>query len=999
MPISISKSPNWVPGKGFTFSNQHGGAGGMSMGGGATPPAPVVVDNYTKMLLHFDDNITSSNGGTISSVQGPLAGILSKDGVKAYIGSSTSDGLRVINVNTNVVTKTIAVTGANFHLVMNSNGTKIYAANNGTGGVNVFDASTDTFTSKIATATTYPRSLAITPNDKFLFVSDEVYGLFRVDLSAATPTATLLGDISWGAYGAIVSPDGTKLLVSTGSDVKVYSLNQETGAIALSTTLTGFSAYWAVGTSTTAYYTDGTNSCITPISFSTLQKGTNITTGTGPRDPVVSPDGKYLYVSSTANTVTVIDTTSNKVINTLTGFTAPRGGAATNSKLFIANNTANTVSVVDVRTFADAAQSPLTQSRVGTSVLTSTTQSKFGGKSLALNGTNTDKLQFANPKGKAINFGSSNWTMEGWFWFNQKNIGYQPIIVSTNFDGSYPGPELYLESNSCLTIAWCAGTTTPGARSAINSSFNPNANIWYHIAVVRNGGTVTMYVDGTSVGSSAVSGSIYNPDYIGIGVFGHAQHIDHFNGYMDGIRIQVGEAAYTGNFTAPTSAPTANSYTKLLMNFDSTIRDESTSSLYSHAVGSTAVISSAQSKFGGSSLKMSGGTTDYVKIYNQSQPIALFDRPFTIEGWFWLNSNTAGFQPIITMGTSADYQGPIIIMQSNNTLNAYLTTNVSASDWNHYVSTSFTPSANAWHHIALVREYTSGPIKLYCDGVLRGSNSTTSSVFTAENVWAGHYPYFPGGARTLNGYVDEVRITLDYCAYNGNFTPAAAPFTDGKNLLMHFDGANNSTTMTDSSTYARVATASGGAVISTTKSKFGGSSLYLPGNNTNAVVMANSSDFAFGTGDFTVEAWINIAGMSAGLSGTYYNAIFDTGAGNQYGRLFFCLNSSRKLIAFNGSGVFFTGSTSLILDSWYHIAVARKGSLFFVYLNGSLEGSATVSFNLTESAMRIGSNFDAASVGGIGFNGYIDEFRVTKGTALYAGGDFTPPTTPFTLIG
>jgi hypothetical protein len=127
------------------------------------------------------------------------------------------------------------------------------------------------------------------------------------------------------------------------------------------------------------------------------------------------------------------------------------------------------------------------------------------------------------------------------------------------------------------------------------------------------------------------------------------------------------------------------------------------------------------------------------------------------------------------LASTGDYQGPVVYMESYNMLYARLSAN--AGGWDYTVSTEFTPSANTWHHVALVRESTGGNIKLYCDGILRGTNTTTSSIFTSENIWVGHYPYFPGGARTLNGYVDEVRITLDYCAYNNNFTPPTAPFT------------------------------------------------------------------------------------------------------------------------------------------------------------------------------------------------------------------------------
>jgi hypothetical protein len=333
-------------------------------------------------------------------------------------------------------------------------------------------------------------------------------------------------------------------------------------------------------------------------------------------------------------------------------------------------------------------------------------------------------------------------------------------------------------------------------------------------------------------------------------------------------------------------------------------------------------------------------------------------------------------------------------MEANNTLYAQLS--AAGGYWDYPISTSFTPTANAWHHVALVRESTSGPIKLYCDGVLRGTNSTTASVFTGENIFIGHYPNFADSNKTLNGYIDEVRITVGKSPYSGYFTPASTAYTDGYNMLLHFDGANGSTTVTDSSTSPKTMTAYGGATISTTKSKFGGASLYLPGTSGSRVQAANSSDFVFGTGDFTVETWINLSALSSGYSG-YYSTIFDTRSSGQDG-LLLCLNSSRKIIAYSNPSVFLTSNTVINTDTWYHVVLSRKGSNFYLFINGVLDSSASASITLSQNGLFIGNNFDWNIASGIAFNGYIDEFRVCKGTALYAGTATTVPTSEFSLL-
>jgi hypothetical protein len=80
-------------------------------------------------------------------------------------------------------------------------------------------------------------------------------------------------------------------------------------------------------------------------------------------------------------------------------------------------------------------------------------------------------------------------------------------------------------------------------------------NQWVHVALVRNGTTMTLYVDGTSAGSGT-SGSVALP---GVGtsfmIGRSSDNADgHIQGYLSDFRITQGLARYTSNFTAPTAA-------------------------------------------------------------------------------------------------------------------------------------------------------------------------------------------------------------------------------------------------------------------------------------------------------------------------------------------------------------------------------------------------------------------------------------------------------------
>jgi alpha-tubulin suppressor-like RCC1 family protein len=212
-------------------------------------------------------------------------------------------------------------------------------------------------------------------------------------------------------------------------------------------------------------------------------------------------------------------------------------------------------------------------------------------------------------------------------------------------------------------------------------------------------------------------------------------------------------------------------------------------------------------------------------------------------------------------------------------------------------------------------------------------------------------------------------------------------------LLLHGNGANNSTTFTDSSynnfTLSRV----GDVKISTTPSKFGGSSIFFDGTG-DYLTLPNSSAFTF-PGSFTVEAWVYPTAILNSL-----DAIFTLrwiGSWNSGGNgLVLCVGG---LVWENGSVQSYTGG-NIPLNQWTHLAVSRNGissaaTNMRVYKNGS-EVFSTIS-----TASLGGNNAPAIGIldteNGVArnlFTGYIDDLRVTKGVARYTT-NFTPLNEPF----
>lgn len=225
-------------------------------------------------------------------------------------------------------------------------------------------------------------------------------------------------------------------------------------------------------------------------------------------------------------------------------------------------------------------------------------------------------------------------------------------------------------------------------------------------------------------------------------------------------------------------------------------------------------------------------------------------------------------------------------------------------------------------------------------------------------------------------------------------------------LLMHCDGTNGSTSFIDSSSYNATLSSLNSAQVSTSTTKIGTGSLYLPNSGTAYVQAASSSSYALGTGNFTIEFWMNWSGVYSSSGNGWQRVISNkTGAfaTNTWiiGWDNLTNNGTAHLAfqAFNIAGTPFYSATTIITSgSWNHYAFVRNGSNFYVFCNGSLQNSYT-SIGTTAidgraaCPLTIGGNPGDSQY----FYGYLDEIRVTNGVALYTS-NFTPATLQFTPL-
>ena len=215
------------------------------------------------------------------------------------------------------------------------------------------------------------------------------------------------------------------------------------------------------------------------------------------------------------------------------------------------------------------------------------------------------------------------------------------------------------------------------------------------------------------------------------------------------------------------------------------------------------------------------------------------------------------------------------------------------------------------------------------------------------------------------------------------------PVFNNVSLLLHGNGTNGSTTITDSSPTPKTVTAVGNAQISTAQSKFGGSSIAFDGTGDYLTIPSNSA-FNFELGDFCVETWVYVTAYTPGgtdvICSTYLNSVIGwtlgifAGTGKFYG-------------AAGGDGAQINDPNTLITNQWVHLAFTRSGSTLRFFVNGLLSGtprSYSTSMSST-SSLHIGTNVGG---GPLSLNGYIDDLRITKGVARYTA-NFTPPSAPF----
>ena len=342
-----------------------------------------------------------------------------------------------------------------------------------------------------------------------------------------------------------------------------------------------------------------------------------------------------------------------------------------------------------------------------------------------------------------MGIGTGDFTIE--CWFNATDESIDVGVWDTHTQSS---------SSDGLTLTRITPTTFRvwDSSQILVSSATAITDNWNHLAVVRNSGTLELFVNGVSQGTVSNSTNMNSAQEIMIGggrYEANSTPTAFVKGYIGDFRV-ITSAVYTAAFTPPT-APLSSSGSSLhIKGTDASIVDKSQVSNLKMVGNTTA--STTQIKYGNSSIYFDG-VGDYAFIEN-GFPDAAAD--FTVE--FWVNpSNVSNNKTSFYDARDGQPNSPIV-WQDNAGIYLY-----AGAD---RIVISSGLSAGTWAHVSLVR--SSGVYKLYLNGTASGTTYANTDALVVKDLYIG--ARFTADSSYYDGYIDDFRISKT-ARYTANFTP------------------------------------------------------------------------------------------------------------------------------------------------------------------------------------------------------------------------------------
>ena len=631
--------------------------------------------------------------------------------------------------------------------------------------------------------------------------------------------------------------------------------------------------------------------------------------------------------------------------------------------------------------------------------------------SLSFNGTSQ---YLTAPANAGFAFGTGDFTVEFWVYMN--------AFSGSGTAGAFVGPW----TGTASTSAWLftqGNTTNSNLRFGVSdgttatfyeSSSTLTLNQWFHVAAVRSSGTLKLYSNGIQVYSGALTQNIsVSSQTLQINGVAGATFLS--NCYISNLRIVKGVAVYTGTFTPSNQPLKPITNTSLLLNTPYTndaFLDSSPNAFTVTNVNSALSIASnpfIPNAYYGIYFNNSKLTAPSSTAFN------LAGGTWTIETWLYQTavvpaSNQCRFIMIGTNGTSNSFN---VAINPDSTISATRVLTGSTG-----VASNTSIALNTWYHVAVVSNAGSATIYFNGKNVTTTPVTITQPVSSAATLNIGYDTVATVNAQ-FSGYLSNLRISNNAAIYTSNFTPSlynlpakGASLVTGQSPTI-IDNSPNAFTLTNTNNCLPIQLLPSYATntnITVSKQYSNGvlqtfnifDEVSLNPNLSGSILLNGTSQYltwssgsgvAFGTGNFTVEAWIY---LTVTQNSQYIIDARDSTHTTSWA-FGFGLSGAGRLGWYNGSILANDASTTdFPIGQWFHVAYVRNGTTGTIYRNGVSVATATDSgnYNITPTTSTIGSYY--GQVANDYFPGYISNLRIVSGVAVYTG-TFTPPTKPLTI--
>jgi len=568
---------------------------------------------------------------------------------------------------------------------------------------------------------------------------------------------------------------------------------------------------------------------------------------------------------------------------------------------------------------------------------------------------------------------NANWTIECWVNLDQVNLNQGILRVSSTAANGNNDDIYFSEQNGYINVACKAG----GINSA-TSNYTMSANVWHHIAMVKNNGTVYLYNNGVYCGSLSDSNDYSGYYYVYGGLYYSSSYC--FAGYLTDFRIS-NTAKYTSgtsNITVPDERLSSDSSTLFLTCHLPYIADGSTNDHSLTVNGDVSIKPFSPYDYNEYSESVNGGSVyfdgsgDRITASTSNNFAIGSSEDFIIEAWIYPTNTSQGDFHLFGIH-QATYNGGIYLdyFGSDFRVGDY------GGGWDVRTTSTVTLNYNNWQHICASR--TGNLIKIFFNGeslALSSQGEAHTNSYNAGAIAIGGN----GVGRDFQGFISDIRFEKG-TSRTSNFTPPTAPLSSS-GAELHIKGTDASIIDKSQSSNLQLI---GNTTGSTTEVKFADTkSMYFDGT-TDYII--SQEPVLLGTQDFTAECWVY---YQSGLELMGNRTVSDSGG-------FSIRMTSTSLTVGNSSGTgfgsVFSGTTSSLTNAWHHIAVSRSSGITKIYVDGSsiASHSSAINFSLSNPFV-LGYAYTDGS-GADSLQGYIQDFRITNGLARYTA-NFTPPTEP-----